>query len=98
MGVVDESTVFDFVRIKSVIVDDDCRQDRIEFHVEGSCKWEIEHGLEVTISDDRILYVGGFEDYGPNSDRLKYIIDKYGFYNPDIDMNMNYADKDEVFI
>ena len=71
-------------------------QDRIDFHIEGSCKWDIEHGLEVTISDDRILYVGEFEDYGPNSNRLQYIIDKYGFYNPEIDMNVNYADKVEV--
>ncbi len=96
LGPVDESTVMNLIRIKSVIVDDDCRQDRIEFHTEGSCKWEVEHGLEVTISDNRILYVGGFEDYGPNSSRLKFIIDKYGFYNPETDMNMNYVDKDEV--
>ena len=96
IGPVNEATVLDLIRVESVIVNDKCRQDRIEFHIEGSCKWEIEHGLEVTISDDRILYVGEFEDYGPNSNRLQYIIDKYGFYNPEIDMNVNYADKVEV--
>lgn len=95
LGDVDESTVLNFIRIRSVIVDDNCRQDRIEFHTEGSCKWEIEHGLEVTISDDKILYVGGYEEYGPNSSRLEHIIEKYGPYNPEVDFNVNYVDKEE---
>lgn len=95
IGPVNESTVLNYIRIKSVIVDDNCRQDRIEFHTEGGCKWEPEHGLEVTISDGKILYVGGFEDYGPNSSRLEHILEKYGYYDPNVDMNMNYADKDD---
>ncbi|SCY10446.1 DUF6985 domain-containing protein [Butyrivibrio sp. INlla14] len=94
MGTVNEGSVLKFIRIKSVIVDDHCRRDRVEFHIEGGCKWEVEHGLEITISDGKILYVGAFEDYGPNTSRLAYIIEKYGYYDPDKDMNTNYVDKD----
>ena len=44
--------------------------DKIVKIIEGACKWEIEHGLEVTFSDGEIIYVGGFGDYGPNTSRL----------------------------
>ncbi len=47
--------------IHSVMVDNNCRSDIVEFHVEGSCDWEPEHGFEITISDGKILYVGSFD-------------------------------------
>ena len=94
IGPIDEDTVMDHIRIGSVIVGDSCRQDRIEFHVEGSCDWEPEHGLEITISDGKILYVGPYEDYDPNTQRLSYALEHYGYYDPDAYPIMNYADKE----
>lgn len=93
-AVISEDEIFDHVEIGSLIVGSDCRQDRIEFSVDGNCDWEPEHGLEVTISDGAILYVGPFEDYGPNSERLAYALEHYGFYDPDAYPIMNYADKE----
>ena len=95
MGPIDESNVLDHIHIGSVIVGNECRTDRIEFHVEGECGWEPEHGLEITISDNKILYVGPFEDNGPNTDRLQYQIEQYGYYREDSDPKMSYVDKEE---
>lgn len=91
---INEENILDYIHIKSIIVDNECRSDILEFHIEGSCTWEIEHGLEITISDKKILYVGPFEDYAPNSSNLKYIIEHYGYYNQNTDSNMNYVDKE----
>ncbi len=93
MGIT-EDNVLDHIRIDSLIVDDDCRQDRIEYHISGGCEWEEEHGLEIAISDGKILYVGPFEDYSPNSERLQYALDEWGYYDPHADPSMNYADKE----
>ena len=93
-GVMDENTIFSHIHINLLIVDKKCRQDRIEFHVSGSCCWEPEHGLEITFSDNRILYVGSFNDHGPNSSRLRYALEHYGYYDPASGKSMNYADKE----
>lgn len=64
----------------------------IGFHVECGCDWELEHGLEFTIRDEKILYVGPFDDMSAwNKGRLEYV----GFYNSGSDVRMNYADKEE---
>ena len=89
-----EDQIFEHVEIGSLIVGNDCRQDRIEFHLDGNCDWEPEHGLEITISDGAILYVGPYEDYEPNSERLEYALEHFGFYDPDAYPIMNYADKE----
>ena len=48
--------------------------DGIAFHVECGCAWEVEHGLEITISGERILYVGPYEGISPyNQARLESI-------------------------
>ncbi len=91
MGIIDENTVFEHICIYSVIVEKECRQERIEFYVEGGCDWEPEHGLEITFSNGKILYTGSFEDNPPyvscweSSDR---------YYGPDANLIMNYADKE----
>lgn len=91
---IDEENILKNIHIISIIVDKKCRQDIVEFHVEGTCDWEPEHELEITISDGKILYVGAFEDYAPNSSRLEYALETYGYYNPEKTLNMNYADKE----
>ena len=86
---VSEDNIINYICPSMIIIEDNCREDRIEFHVECGCDWEPEHGLEFTISDNKILYVGGFDDMPPyNEGRLKYV----GFYSED--NNMNYADKE----
>lgn len=63
----------------------------IGFHVECSCDWESEHGLEFTIKDEKILYVGPFDEMPAwNKGRLDYV----GFYNSDNTVVMNYADNE----
>jgi len=94
LGAINEENILKHIQIGSVIVDNECRKDRIEFHIEGGCDWEPEHGLEITISDGKILYVGPFEDYGPNSSRLRYALENYGYYVPDADPKMNYVDEE----
>lgn len=49
----------------------------IGYHVECNCDWEIEHGLEFTVRDGNILYVGDFSD---NSPWMKYSEDKFWNY------------------
>jgi hypothetical protein len=34
------------------------------YSIECSCKWEIEHGMEIVITGDKIMYVGTFDDVG----------------------------------
>lgn len=95
LGDITEENVLQHINLNTIVVDDNTRTDRVEFHVGGGCDWEPEHGLELTISDGKILYVGTYEDYAPNSSRLKYAIEHYGFYDPDDDcLQMNYADKE----
>lgn len=94
MEPIDENNVLEHIHIGSVIVEKECRTDRIEFHVEGECDWEPEHGLEITISDNRILYVGPFEDNGPNTERLQYQIKQYGYYREGDGPKMSYVDKE----
>lgn len=36
----------------------------IGFHLECSCSWESEHGLEITILDNKLVYLGAFEGRG----------------------------------
>lgn len=91
---IDEENILKNIHIISIIADKKCREDVIEFQVEGTCDWEPEHELEITISDGKILYVGAFEDYAPNSKRLEYALETYGYYDPDETSNMNYADKE----
>lgn len=91
---INEENILKHIQIGSIIVDSECRKDKIEFHIEGNCDWEPEHGLEITISDGKILYVGPFEDYGPNSSRITYALENYGYYNPEANFSMNYVDEE----
>lgn len=37
----------------------------IGYHVECSCEWEEEHGLEFTVRDGKLIYMGSFNDCSP---------------------------------
>lgn len=89
---VSEEDILKYVQPGTIMIEEGCREDRIEFHVGGSCNWEIEHGFEFTISDGKILYVGSFDDVPPyNAKGLEYL----GFYDEKADTIMNYADKEQ---
>lgn len=36
----------------------------IGYHLECNCSWEAEHGLEITILDNKLLYLGAYEGSG----------------------------------
>lgn len=49
----------------SMLIIDEPQDDRIGFHLEMGCEWEIEHGLEWSVLDGRPMYVGAFESVSP---------------------------------
>jgi len=86
-----EENILEHCWPSGVVIENECRRDRIEFHMEWGCDWEEEHGMEVTISDGKILYVGPFENYSPWDEKnLKWA----GFFDENSDFNYNYADKE----
>ncbi len=88
---VEGKEILDYIAPNILIIDEKCDESIIEFHMEMSCDWEIEHGLELTIKDGKILYVGSYDGMPPyHTSRIEYV----GHYNPNVDMNMNYADKE----
>lgn len=83
--------ILKYVYPNVLIIEDPENADIIGFHMECDCEWEIEHGLEFTIKDNKILYVGPFDDMPAwHKERLDYA----GFYSADNDINMNYADRE----
>lgn len=40
------------------------KDERVGFHIECNCSWEPEHGLEITILDGKLVYLGAFESRG----------------------------------
>lgn len=43
----------------------------IGIHLECECGWEIEHGMELTLLDDELVYCGSFEDAHPWDEYVK---------------------------
>lgn len=83
--------ILSYIRPNILIIDEKCDENIIEFHVECGCAWEFEHGLEITIKDNKILYVGSYDGMPP------YFIERLeqaGYYDEAIDINMNYTDKE----
>lgn len=62
---VSESTILNYVRVNSMIVEPPKDRSVIGFSVEFSCEWEPEHGMEWTVRDGRALYVGDFMGISP---------------------------------
>lgn len=40
------------------------KDERIGFRIGGSCTWDDEHGVEITILDGKLVYLGAFEGRG----------------------------------
>ena len=60
------------------------KSDEIAFHIELNCDWEEEHGMEWSIRNNQVLYVGSFSDETPWRDK-KYFKEA----------SWNYADIDD---
>ena len=83
--------ILSYITPSVLIIDEKCDENMIEFHVECGCDWECEHGLEITIKDNKILYVGSYNGMPPY---FKERLEHAGYYNEATDINMNYADKE----
>lgn len=62
---------------------------RVGYSLELGCDWEPEHGLEWTILDGKVKYVGPYESTSPWDD-MSYT----GFYQEGAELNMNFADQE----
>lgn len=40
-------------------------ENKIGYQLECSCDWEIEHGMEIDILDDKVVYLSSFNGYSP---------------------------------
>lgn len=40
-------------------------ENRTGYQVECSCDWEIEHGMEIDILDNKVVYLSSFNGYSP---------------------------------
>ena len=47
----EEKNIIEHIKIEKIAVDKNCNEDKEEIHILGSCDWEIEHGLEISISE-----------------------------------------------
>ena len=52
----------------SLIVDLPEDPERIGYQLSGNCDWEEEHGIEVVILDDRLVYLGEYTGESPWTD------------------------------
>lgn len=54
--------------------DDD---NKIGYQIECSCDWDIEHGMEIDILDNKVIYLSSFNGYSPwyeyNNEKSNYI-------------------------
>ncbi|MCT4597227.1 MAG: hypothetical protein N4A50_05040 [Vallitalea sp.] len=57
--------ILKYIYPKILIIDEPEDELKIGYHMECDCEWEIEHGLEFTILNDKVLYLGDFNDEGP---------------------------------
>lgn len=46
------------------LIIDEPEDGRVGFHIGCNCSWEPEHGLEITILDGKLVYLGAFESRG----------------------------------
>lgn len=53
--------VLKYITPSCLIISSPKDKNKIVFHLEMNCDWEVEHGLEWTICDNNILYVGAFQ-------------------------------------
>lgn len=75
-----ETPVLDMLkcfRPQMLIIKKSDDENRIGYQLECSCDWEIEHGMEIDILDNKVVYLSSFNDYSPwreyNKSKWNYI-------------------------
>lgn len=53
-------------------------ENKTGYQLECSCDWEIEHGMEIDILDDKVVYLSSFNGYSP---WLKYDKNEWNYIN-----------------
>ena len=53
-------------------------ENKIGYQLECCCDWEIEHGMEIDILDNKVVYLSSFNGYSP---WLEYDTDEYNYIN-----------------
>ncbi len=49
----------------TLLVDPPMDPSKAGYHLSGNCDWEEEHGIEIVILDDKLVYLGEFSDESP---------------------------------
>ena len=65
--------------IAEICIEEPENENIVGFQLSGNCDWDAEHGIEIIILDDNLLYLGAFEDNSPWYDYDKN--DKWNFVN-----------------
>lgn len=61
-----------------LIIEEPDDENKIGYQLECNCDWEIEHGMEIDILDNKVMYLSSFNDYSP---WLEYDTDEYNYIN-----------------
>lgn len=87
--------ILKYIYPQVLIIDEAEDESKIGYHMECNCEWEIEHGLEFTILDDEILYLGAFNDEGPwqspayyKEISWNYVYDKADIFDEELGKNL----------
>ena len=78
--------IFEYVYPSMMLVPYPEDEEKIGFRMEFDCDWEEDHGLELTVKDGKIAYVGMINEMSPWADNFE-------FFDADSGKNWNYADK-----
>ncbi len=66
--------ILDYIT-KPMLVVESAKGDGIGYAIHGYCEWEPEHGIEIIILDDKLLYVGMTSCLGAWADDDEYEVD-----------------------
>ncbi|MDE5620407.1 MAG: hypothetical protein K2I80_07780 [Ruminococcus sp.] len=61
-----------------LIIEEPDDENKIGYQLECNCDWEIEHGMEIDILDNKVVYLSSFNAYSP---WLEYDTDEYNYVN-----------------
>ncbi len=65
-------------RPQMLIIEEPKDKNRIGYQLECRCDWEIEHGMEIDIIDNNVVYLSSFNDYSP---WREYVTGEYNYIN-----------------
>lgn len=61
-----------------LIIEEPDDESKIGYQLECNCDWEIEHGMEIDILDNKVMYLSSFNAYSP---WLEYDTDESNYIN-----------------